>query len=173
MSGCQELGSNSLQSLSTYASYHRNPANIATHFVGIPMIFFSVVLLLSKPLAMQDAWLPITPALIAAIPSAIFYLRLDRLLGLIMVAMLVLCMKASANIVGDGSSNWVITGVVLFVVGWIFQSIGHVIEGRKPAFLDDLVGLLIGPLFIVAETGFMLGVWKKLKSDVEANLKTF
>ena len=56
------------------------------------------------------------------------------------------------------TANGVI-GIGLFVVGWVVQLIGHGFEGRKPAFLDDLVGLLIGPLFVVAEAGFLLGMF--------------
>jgi uncharacterized membrane protein YGL010W len=33
----------------------------------------------------------------------------------------------------------------VFVVAWIAQFIGHMIEGRKPSFLTDLTYLLIGP----------------------------
>jgi len=55
-------------------------------------------------------------------------------------------------------------GLGLFLVGWIIQFLGHYFEGRKPAFVDDLIGLLIGPLFIVAELSFFLG----LRKDVEA-----
>ena len=35
----------------------------------------------------------------------------------------------------------------VFVVSWIFQFIGHKIEGKKPAFFQDLLFLLIGPLW--------------------------
>ena len=40
----------------------------------------------------------------------------------------------------------------LFVVGWIFQFIGHyVYEKRSPAFFRNLAHLLVGPLWIVAK----------------------
>ena len=35
-----------------------------------------------------------------------------------------------------------------FVLGWIFQFVGHGYEGRKPAFLTNVIHLLIGPLWI-------------------------
>jgi uncharacterized membrane protein YGL010W len=38
----------------------------------------------------------------------------------------------------------------LFVVGWIFQFIGHKMEGKKPSFFEDIQYLWIGPLFVVA-----------------------
>ena len=37
------------QHLSQYAAYHRDRRNIATHFVGIPLIVFAVIVLLSRP----------------------------------------------------------------------------------------------------------------------------
>jgi uncharacterized membrane protein YGL010W len=61
-----------------------------------------------------------------------------------------------------------VAGIALFVTGWIIQLVGHVHEGRKPAFLDDLVGLLIGPLFVVAEIGFLLGLRRDLEAAIEA-----
>ena len=62
---------------------------------------------------------------------------------------------------------WLGAGLGLFLVGWVVQFIGHGFEGRKPAFLDDLVGLLIGPLFIVAEGGFLLGLRPELRAEIE------
>ena len=59
-------------------------------------------------------------------------------------------------------------GIALFVVGWILQFIGHYYEQRKPAFVDDLVGLLIGPLFLVAEAAFALGLAPKTAEIVIA-----
>ena len=41
--------------LSQYADYHRDPRNIHTHFVGVPMIMFAVVILLSRPTWMVGA----------------------------------------------------------------------------------------------------------------------
>ena len=62
---------------------------------------------------------------------------------------------------------WLTWGIGMFVVGWVFQFVGHYFEGRKPAFVDDIMGLAIGPLFVVAEALFMLGLRKKLYEDVE------
>jgi uncharacterized membrane protein YGL010W len=45
----------------------------------------------------------------------------------------------------------------VFVVAWIFQFIGHKIEGKKPSFFEDLRFLLIGPLFVL---GFL---YRRLK----------
>jgi uncharacterized membrane protein YGL010W len=40
----------------------------------------------------------------------------------------------------------------LFVVGWVFQFIGHyVYEKKSPAFYKNLAHLLVGPLWILAK----------------------
>lgn len=44
--------------------------------------------------------------------------------------------------------NWK-WGVGLFVVGWIFQFIGHIFEGKPPSFFKNPVFLLIGPMWVV------------------------
>jgi uncharacterized membrane protein YGL010W len=61
-----------------------------------------------------------------------------------------------------GGAQWTniphFSGVAMFVVGWAIQFVGHHYEGRKPAFVDDVTGLIVGPLFVVAELAFMLGL---------------
>ena len=53
------------------------------------------------------------------------------------------------------------------MVGWTLQFIGHYYEGRKPAFVDDLVGLLVGPMFVVAEWLFLLGWCRPMLAEIE------
>ena len=58
-------------------------------------------------------------------------------------------------------------GVGGFFVGWVIQFVGHYFEGRKPAFFDDVMGLAIGPLFVVAEVLFKLGAYAQLQREIE------
>ena len=53
------------------------------------------------------------------------------------------------------------------MVGWVIQFIGHYYEGRKPAFVDDLIGLLVGPMFVTGEGMFALGWGKPLLAEIE------
>ena len=55
----------------------------------------------------------------------------------------------------------------MFVAGWIIQFVGHYYEGRKPAFVDDLIGLLVGPMFVVGEALFALGWGRELLAEIE------
>jgi uncharacterized membrane protein YGL010W len=61
---------------------------------------------------------------------------------------------------GGSVPVWLGWGIGFFAVGWLIQFIGHWYEGRKPAFVDDVIGLVVAPMFIVAEAMFMLG-WNK------------
>lgn len=155
-----------VEHLSQYAEYHRDRRNIATHFVGIPLIVLAVAELLSRPgLELAGLWL--SPAALVAAAAAIFYLRLDLRYGLLMSALLLLSLWFGAALAVQSTTLWLSVGVVLFVIGWIIQFVGHYYEGRKPAFVDDLMGLLVGPLFVVAELGFMLGLRKDVEQAVE------
>jgi uncharacterized membrane protein YGL010W len=39
--------------------------------------------------------------------------------------------------------------LALFVVGWVFQFVGHWIEGNSPAFFRNPVYLIVGPVWLV------------------------
>ena len=147
--------------LSQYAAYHRDPHNIATHFVGIPLIVIAVATLLSRP-----QWMCISPAVLVMLASAVFYLRLELRLGLLMTLLLALTVWLGHALAGLGTAAWLGWGIGLFVVGWVFQFVGHYYEGRKPAFIDDVTGLIVGPLFVVVELGFLLGWREDLRREM-------
>lgn len=155
--------------LSNYAAYHRDRRNIATHFFGVPMIVLGVVTLLSRP-ALSLGGFGITPALVAAIGAIGFYLALDVRFGVVMAALFGVALWGGNSFAAMSTGAWVGTGVGLFVVGWVIQFVGHFWEGRKPAFVDDLVGLLVGPLFVVAELGFMIGMRTELRTAIEGRV---
>lgn len=157
-----------VEHLSQYASYHRDPRNIATHFVGIPMIVVALTVLLSRP-GWELAGMWLSPALLLAAGSVWFYLRLDLRLGLVMGVLLGVCLWIGHAFAVQQTGLWLSAGLGGFVSGWAIQFVGHWYEGRKPAFVDDLSGLIIGPLFVVAEAAFMLGLCGELKEAVEAD----
>lgn len=154
-----------------YARYHRDRRNIATHLVGIPMIVTAILVwLVYAPARWGDYG--ITLAWLAWALSSFWYLtRGDALLGLAtavvngLLAWLAHGLAAWAP--GWGLAAWQL-GLALFVVGWVFQFVGHVFERRKPAFVDDIVGLLVGPMFVVAEGLMALGALAGLRQTVQA-----
>jgi uncharacterized membrane protein YGL010W len=78
------------------------------------------------------------------------------------------CYALALQLVGlESTSAWLGSSMAVFVFGWVLQFIGHYFEGKKPAFVDDLVGLLIGPLFVMAEVLFLLGFAKSLQQQID------
>ncbi len=65
--------------------------------------------------------------------------RLTHSLGIPMIALSLLLIIPSIFI----SRLW-IAAVVLFVVGWILQFIGHYFEGKPPEFFKDYRFLFVG-----------------------------
>ncbi len=151
------------QHLTQYAAYHRDRRNIATHFVGVPVIVFSVVLALA-----QLSVGPLHAGWIAIGLAGGYYLWLDRSIGLAMLVFLVICGVAASLI--SSQTGWAVAlwlAFALFVAGWIIQFVGHRYEGVKPAFTDDVMGLAIGPLFVMAEAFFMAGGKHKLRKYID------
>ncbi|NMZ53465.1 hypothetical protein CJF40_01950 [Pseudomonas lundensis] len=151
-----------VEHLSQYAAYHRDTRNILSHFVGIPLIVIAVATLLSRP-----QWAAISPALVLMVACAVFYLRLERRLGLLMTVLMGLAVWLGYRLAALSTGLWLGWGVGLFVLGWVIQFVGHYYEGRKPAFIDDVSGLIVGPLFVVVEVGFLLGWRKDLQQAIE------
>ena len=151
--------------LSQYAAYHRDPRNVATHFVGIPMIVVAVATLLSRPAL--DVGFALSPAVVAIALCIAFYFRLDARYGAVMAALMIGAGTVGAALAAQSTTVWLAAGLGLFVVGWAIQFVGHFFEGRKPAFVDDLTGLVVGPLFVVAEAGFALGLRDEVRAVIE------
>ena len=149
-----------------YAAYHRDRRNIATHFIGIPMIVLAVAVLLSRP-SFSLFGLALTPAVLVVVAAVILYLVLDLRFGVVMAVLYAMFVWAGFVVAQQSTGAWLATGVGAFVVGWIVQFVGHYWEGRKPAFVDDLAGLIIGPLFVVAEAAFLLGLRDDVRREVE------
>lgn len=152
-----------------YAAYHRDRRNIATHFFGVPMIVFAVAIVLSRP-SFELAGLTLSPAWLVMAATCAFYLSMSIGYGLLMTALLAALAWAAGFLAASSTAVWLGAGVGLFVAGWAIQFLGHHYEGSKPAFVDDVVGLLIGPLFLVVETAFALGLSGELKKAVEARV---
>jgi uncharacterized membrane protein YGL010W len=155
------------QNLAQYAAYHRDSRNILTHFVGIPLIVLAVVVILSRP-SYALLGLSISPATWVVFAAIVYYLLLDFRLGIVMGLFLEFCVWVGMALAAQSTAVWLGFGIGLFVIGWGIQFLGHYFEGRKPAFVDDIMGLVIGPLFVLAELAFLVGLRKTLMAQIEA-----
>jgi uncharacterized membrane protein YGL010W len=153
--------------MAQYAAYHRDRRNIATHFVGIPPIVFAVGALLARPSIDVAGW-PITPAAVIWTLVALWYLTRGNLVLGVASSLVTLALILAAQPLGQLETKlWLAWSLGTFAVGWVIQFIGHYYEGKKPAFVDDLRGLLVGPMFITAEAMFALGWGKPLAAEIE------
>ena len=152
--------------MSFYAAYHQDARNKATHFIGVPMIVFSLLIPLGWLRVELDGF-PLSAALLTTSILLLYYLVLDIPLGLAMAAVFALMLwgaeplsRASLGI----SAAWFL---VLFVVGWALQLWGHAFEGRKPALVDNLFQIFVAPIFLAAEVFFALGYKPELHEAVQ------
>ena len=151
--------------MSFYAAYHQDARNKATHFVGVPMIAFSLLIPLGW-LRIDAGGVPLSAALVVTAILLVYYLLLDILLGLAMLAVFGLMLWGAESL----SQAALVTGaawfLVLFVGGWALQLWGHVYEGRKPALVDNLFQVFVAPIFLAAEAFFALGYKPQLHEAV-------
>ena len=153
--------------LQQYAEYHRDRRNILTHFVGVPMIVFAVGVLLAGVHFLVGGR-DVTLAWLVFALVALWYLSRGHLgIGAATTAGVGVLMVAAHGVSGGSTAQWLAWGVGFFVVGWVIQFIGHYYEGRKPAFADDIVGLLVGPMFVVLEMLAPAGLFKDLIAEIE------
>jgi uncharacterized membrane protein YGL010W len=154
--------------LVSYARYHRDRRNIATHLVGVPMIIFAVTVLLAQVRHVFNGQVVLTLAWATLAVLAVWWVSRHVVLG-VLTTLWVLALSLPAHVVAAGSmATWLGWGLGLFFVGWLIQFIGHYYEGRKPAFVDDITGLVIAPFFLTAEVLFAAGWNKALQDAVES-----
>ncbi len=137
--------------LSEYGESHRNPVNKGIHWVCVPLIAWSLMALLWSlpvPGAFSGVaglnWLTIILA-----PVLVYYLVLSPTLA---VGFFFLALIGVALIRAYETSImfplWEFA-LVLFVLGWVGQFLGHAVEGNRPSFFKDIRFLLIGPAWLL------------------------
>lgn len=137
-----------------YAESHQNHTNKLIHWICVPLIVFSLVWALPFPeinlLGRLNGYINWATFLILF--SILYYLRLS--LALATAMLLVIFVFAAAIVFLEKQHNhngwppmWQVC-LVIFVLSWAGQFIGHKIEGKKPSFLDDIKFLLIGPIWL-------------------------
>jgi uncharacterized membrane protein YGL010W len=142
----------------SYSGDHRNATNQLIHVICVPAIVWSIVALLWCIPAPGTWFRAGFWAALAMFAATLFYYRQSRRLGLGMLAMFAL-MALLSRAIADAFGMQALLGaaVVVFVLAWIGQFVGHRIEGRKPSFLTDLTYLLIGPAWVLAKLYRRLG----------------
>ena len=140
-----------------YAVSHQNPSNEIIHWICVPLIVFSLLgLVWAIPfphigfLGRYNGYLNWASFLIAF--SVYYYLKLSPVLSYLMLLLIfgmsMVIVQLEKWEASGGPALWLVC-LVIFVIAWIGQFIGHKIEGKKPSFLDDVKFLLIGPIWLL------------------------
>ena len=146
--------------LDEYGESHRNPVNKKIHWVCVPLIMLSALgMLWSVPrpgfFTSLSPYLNWATLLILALLVYYFLLSVRLAAGMLLVSfVMVLALEALARL--PWPLLW--TSIAIFAGAWIGQFIGHKIEGRKPSFFKDLQFLLIGPVWLLADTYKKMGL---------------
>jgi len=142
------------QWLNEYGESHQNKTNKLIHWCCVPIITFTLLGLLSLgafTFQIYDGTYIINPAGLLIIISFLFYLRLSYSLTIGMFIFSMSCFYLIKNFETTHDSSQLLNYYILvFIVAWIGQFIGHTIEGKKPSFFKDIQFLLIGPVWLLS-----------------------
>lgn len=140
-----------------YQSYHRTPGCKATHFFGVPLVTFSILVPMGW---LHASWFGqrATLAMAFVLATLVYYFLLDALLATLMTMIMapVLSLADWSSRLPFRESLWVF--LLAFAGGWVFQILGHIIEGKRPALLDNFTqAVFTAPLFLLAEALMAFG----------------
>jgi len=149
-----------------YGESHKNPTNKAIHWVCVPAILFATIGLfwaIPAPDAFRGALSgQMEPLLnwgsVLVLVALVFYLRLSLTIFLGMALVSAACLWGNFLIWEQGPELLWKVNLGIFLVAWVFQFIGHKIEGKKPSFFQDLQFLLVGPAWLLHFIYKKLGV---------------
>jgi uncharacterized membrane protein YGL010W len=149
--------------LDAYGESHLNKFNKAVHWFCVPVIFVSLVGLLSLiPVPngfLSDSWRPFSHlGAVLLLLGLLFYLRLSVSLTVGMLLVAISSLFAVSFVNNNYPAGALRIFLIAFAVAWVGQFIGHKIEGKKPSFFDDLKFLLIGPAWLLSFVYRKLGI---------------
>ena len=141
------------QWLDEYGESHQHPFNKLVHWICVPAIMFSLFgLLFSIPFFSEKSWYANWGAIVI-IPILFFYLRLSKVMFISFILIGFLLLKGNEllyNNLCSSDKKMIFISLLIFIIAWVLQFIGHKIEGKKPSFLKDIQFLLIGPAWLLS-----------------------
>ncbi|KAL0085974.1 hypothetical protein J3Q64DRAFT_1739431 [Phycomyces blakesleeanus] len=172
-----------------YGAHHFNKVNIAIHMVFVPVIFWTSLVFASKtgPLISAESlpsflqWLSVWElnlSFFVVVFYDAYYAILDPIAALL-YAPILFTMTYTATQFQLTRPAAIQEALVLHIVSWIFQFIGHgVAEKRSPRLVDNLVQALVSaPYFVFFEILFYLGyrpdLYREMSIDVAKDVKAF
>lgn len=156
-----------------YASHHQNPRTQQTHWIGIPLITFSLMILFGCVKIIIPGMLQTSLACLATLALLIYYFRLHWLLALATTPVMLLLLWLASWLTANGPNTvalWIF--VISFISGWTLILYGHYISHEKTGFIEQFSPMLIAPLYLMAEVFFVAGLLPSLKAQLHGQLPT-
>lgn len=149
-----------------YGIYHTKLITKITHIIGIPLIVLAIFIFISWLTINVDQNFRVHLVYLFTIILSIYYIKIHLKFGLILTILFILF-----NIViylfhlNEYNKQNLSIFLYMFIIGWIFQFIGHFFEKNKPAFFDNIMQIFAAPLFVVCEIYYSIGncFGKKIK----------
>ena len=126
--------------LLSFGKFHTHPANIFLHHICIPLIGWST-------LAFAHTWIigaGLRFSYILALITILGYLKFKNIR---LIAVIIGCLTTGFLTFKLVTSLREVA-LVVFLIAWFGQFSGHWIEGKKPAFQEELVFIFIGPVWV-------------------------
>ncbi len=161
------------EQMAMYSAYHRDWRNQLTHYVGVPMIVFSLLIIASTVTLVSTHSGPVTLAAVMMIALVLFYIVAAPLVGTISAFIYGLLLFYAESIGGLGFPLALQAFAVFFIGGWAIQFAGHIYEGRKPALFDNILQIFMAPSFLIAEILFKIKLEQGLKAEIEARMHKY
>ena len=127
---------------------------VSIHWICVPLIMLSLIgLIYTIPyqisFTLNNNYYSINWAIIFLSLVSLFYFKLSKSLfvGMIIISIAMVYGVKSLNTLD--LAMWK-SCLIIFILAWIGQFIGHKIEGQKPSFFEDIQFLLIGPAWLLS-----------------------
>jgi uncharacterized membrane protein YGL010W len=147
-----------------YRSYHRSPGCKATHFFGVPLVTFALLIAMGWLSMALGRW-HVTGAMLFVLGTLAYYFRLDPLLASLMTAIMLPVAWAADRLSRLPFSDSLGVCLACLALGVALQALGHLIERKRPALADNFFqAVFTAPLFLLAEVLTVWG-WKSRGAD--------
>lgn len=159
-----------IEQAAVYGYYHEKKNTLYAHFIGVPLVVFGLMIFLGFFKLIVPGIFSTSLATLATLILFIYYLRLNWKLALLLFPILILLLWISSMISVTGPTRFGIwTFIIVSVIGWGALLVSHFLEGKRPAFMDSSLQLLVAPLVLTAEICFMAGHMAVLKEQIYGN----
>lgn len=148
--------------LNEYKESHQNETNQLIHNIFVPLIYLSALgILWDVKLGVSVGFLgdlELNVAMIGTLGTFAYYLSKSFSIALGLLILSAFGLVGAYLLEQNGTVSVWLVSLIVFVLSWIAQFVGHKIEGKKPSFFKDLEFFLVGPMWVTAKLYKKLGI---------------